>query len=560
VGRALPAKWQVAAAAVAAFLLYTVWAAVADWAGWRGGPESPKTVVATVSDLEERFFTILRELAAGDVRKRDEAEKLSQEYITARADPTRDPKKGSVAAPASADARVWKRFDAMMGDPAALNVVIVDYLARNASTLPTESVAQGIRRILARTKTQSVSARRMAEIADEIERALARLPNATKDAERQRALDYIHDRLKAFYAARSGVVRDTLTGARSPELTAIGAMPFESGARVFVKSLGEVDEGTLIIGLHQLRLDWRVRLEGPPWKAPLFPERPREPLSKVIAETEEKRKESELRHRKWDLQAAIAVLFRDCQERYRERYLGFMQELFGQYVAIGQVIESVPVREYYPAFLLADGATANERLQGSLAILFRAKFTRATQTKLKAMSAMLIGKECPAEALDYPGPKGETWPRFSTLGVVPKDVSALPVDRLPFEAARALDLALQHCEPRSRAIYAGHIIDFVRRAMQVKPRRRTAAAEDGTTMAQLQSAERPEITAGLKRALLLPAITETMAGAAEAAAERLFQEQCPVSPYPSQLEAYRAIEAGAAKLAAKEAAERAARK
>jgi len=59
------------------------------------------------------------------------------------------------------------------------------------------------------------------------------------------------------------------------------------------------------------------------------------------------------------------------------------------------------------------------------------------------------------------------------------------------------------------------------------------------------------MAAGLRRALLLPDITEDLARAAQAAAERTFQDQCPVSPYATQLEAYRAAEAAAEKRTAK---------
>jgi len=333
------------------------------------------------------------------------------------------------------------------------------------------------------------------------------------------------------------------------ELRAIELMPFESGARVLLRNLTKSSDGATVSAMYSLQLDWRIGPAGAPLAdGPLFPEPPRIPERKFEGPDREK---NALLSRKWDLAMAIETVYQDCREPYRERYIGLLKQLVAQYMAMGRVVESVPVTKYYPDFLLSEAATPNERLLGARAILFEGVFTRSAGAKLVALPEALIGKGCPAERLAYSGPTGGKNPTISELGVGWSDVPKLPADRLPIEAARALDLALKHCEPRSRDAFASHIINFVETAMRRKPRRRGAGPEDGAIAAQLRSSDRGGMAAGLRRALLLPDITEDLARAAQAAAERTFQDQCPVSPYATQLEAYRAAEAAAEKRTAK---------
>jgi hypothetical protein len=310
----------------------------------------------------------------------------------------------------------------------------------------------------------------------------------------------------------------------------------------------------MVMAVHVLRLDWRI---GPAGAAladgPLFPEPPRIPERKFEGPDREK---NALHSRKWDLARAIETVFQDCREPYRERYVGFLRQLVTQYVPMGRAVESIPVTTFYPEFLLSDAATPNERLVGARVILFEGAFTRSAEAKLAALPEALIGKACPPERLAYSGPQSGKNPSISELGVGWGDLPKLPANRLPIEAARALDLAVEHCEPRSRHVFAAHIIHFVETAMRRKPRRRGAGPEDAVVAAQLASASRAQMAAGLKRAVLLADITDELALAAQRAASRLFEGQCPVSPYATQLETYRAAEAAAEKRAAESAAKK----
>lgn len=569
VGRALPAKWQLAVAAAVAFLLYAIFAPVADWLGLRSRPEPApaqlkgEAAANRLGAIEAEFIEALRALAASaDDAKRKRAEKLARDYVQLR-DAAREKASREESEVAKRErkqkedeaySRAWAKFSEMLADSRVTNAAIVEHLVRNLSALPGGGVETAVSRLIGRTEEQSGAEREMAVLAREIETLVMELPRqAGAGGDAYQARLRIRERIEAYHRARQNLaVPEDRSGER--ELRAIELMPFESGARVLLRNLAKAHQGALVSALGNLRLDW-VMGTAAAADGPLFPEPPRI-KDHMFGGAAQQQKEQALLRRKWDLRTAIDTIYRDCREPYRERYLGYLKVLVAQFLAMGRVVESVPVTEYYPEFLLGPGATPNERLVGAGEILHAGFFTRATEAKIAGLAEALIGRECPAERFAYSGPRPGKIPSLSTFGVVPRDVPTLPAERVAAEAARALDLALQHCEPRARHVYAGHIVKFVARAMAVKPRRRGSAPEDAAIAAQLRAASRAEIAAGLRRAVLLPDISEELAAAAQTAAGRLFQEQCPVSPYPTQLEAYRAIEAASAKEAAERAAAR----
>jgi hypothetical protein len=82
VGRALPAKWQLAVAAAVAFLLYAIFAPIADWAGWRerqGSPGAERLPSAPTADQVRKVIgEKLAAMKRGEPTARDK-ERLAAE-------------------------------------------------------------------------------------------------------------------------------------------------------------------------------------------------------------------------------------------------------------------------------------------------------------------------------------------------------------------------------------------------------------------------------------------------------------------------------------------------
>jgi hypothetical protein len=259
--RALPSWWQLVAAAIVAFLLYSIWAPVADRLGFRSRPEpalSQVTGAAAVESLpaiEARLIAALRELAAGaDDARRQQAEKLLQDYLRVRwaAEAEVKKKSGEESEVAKserkqkeedANYRAWSKVDSMLHDRLVANGAIVNHLEKNLPALTESAVDTAVRRFIDRTRVQSGAEREMALLAGEIGTHILGLPRvAAAGGSLDKARADIRRRIEAYYAARRQLgVRLDRSGER--ELESIALMPFESGARVMLRNLAKSDMG-----------------------------------------------------------------------------------------------------------------------------------------------------------------------------------------------------------------------------------------------------------------------------------------------------------------------------
>jgi hypothetical protein len=404
VGRALPAKWQLAAVAAVAFLLYAIFAPVADWLGLRSRPEpeagrvTGKAAVDRLGRVQSELIEALRELTLdADDAKRERADKLARDYVLVRAaarsardaasEESEVSKRERKESEEKQYQRVWREFNDLLEDRRTTNAALVDYLEKNLQALSGESAKWAVERFIHRTKTQSGAGRELVLLAREIETLLAAYPGVVAaGGDRNQAEWKVRERIKAYFAARRtlGPVR-SVEGA--PELMAVKLLPYESGARVLLRHLDVVDEGRILSALFQLRFDLRA---SPGNDAPLFAELPGIPENSF---------------QKADLQLAIDVIYRDCREPYRERYVAFMKELIRQRMALGRVVDTLPPSHNDSERLLSEAAMPNERMSAAAAILRAGIYTRATAAKLKALPEAVMGKMCPPERHAYGMPR-----------------------------------------------------------------------------------------------------------------------------------------------------------